>query len=119
MVLLNSTQRRSDLSLYVANVVYVPSQIAYAFAIVHQEWLALVLVTFFWSAAFFPLRLFRNFANWPKASKCATYLTPVYVVLGFTLPIDIIRWWAAVPVILYICVGIVGAYALRRANIER
>jgi hypothetical protein len=98
---------------------YTPATLAYVVAIVEYSWTAVAIVAFFSWAAIFRLHLFRNFSKWPTISKIVTYVIPAYVALGFTLPVDAIGWWAAAPMLLFSIIAIIGAYALRRANIER
>ena len=116
---LASVQDKSDLSLYVAQLVYGPAPVAYVLALVHYEWLSLIIVALFSVSSMFQFHLFRNFPRWPTVSKLAAFAVPAYVALGFILPIDRIGWWFALPVILYLCVAMIGWHALRSANIER
>jgi hypothetical protein len=116
---LPSPERKSDLSLYVANIVYGPATVAYGMATIHYVWLALATMAFFFIVAMFQLRLFRNFAKWPKISRLATLLASVYIALGFIFPVWVVHYWAAVPVLIYTPIAIIGGVALRIANIER
>ena len=114
-----TSQRSPSLSLYVANIVYGPSTVAYGFLVMGDVWLALVLYFLCMSAAMFTLKLFRTLNKWPTISKIALFASPQYIASGLLFPIDALRYWVVLPVILYTGISIVGGVALRRTNIQR
>jgi hypothetical protein len=113
-----TTTQRTPLSLAVANVVYVPTTMAYALFLVHYDWLALALYLIFMLGAKFRLGLFEHLDKWPTVSRIALYAGPPYLLAGFLFPAEVIRHWVALPITLYTGVAIAGGVALRRANID-
>jgi len=103
--------KSKNLSKSVANVVYVPTALAYGWSFLGFVVSGLLLYLAFMALAY-KMDLFEHLQRWPKISQAALYSGPPLVALGClfsTLPTSYLM---LIPTGIYAVLSILGGVAL-------
>jgi hypothetical protein len=104
-----------DIPSVVANLVYTPTLLAYAWIVVHYVWAGfclylIALVVAYLSGAF------GAFRRWPRISKVALYVGVPFIILGLYFSLRPTSYWMLLPLALQALLSIVGGLALGSLN---
>jgi hypothetical protein len=104
------TQQRTEAKL-VANVVYIPTGLAYVWIYLGFVTAGMLLYTFFMVAAF-KIELFRGLQQWPAISKLALFSGPPLIALGLYFSTMQTRYYMVIPLVVYFSISTFGGRAI-------
>jgi hypothetical protein len=107
-----------DLPSVVANLVYTPTLLAYAWMVVHYVWAGLCLYLFALVVAYLS-GAFRDFRSWPRISRVALYAGVPFTILGLYFSSQPTSYWMLLPLALQSLLSIVAGLALHSLNATR
>jgi len=105
------------LSRDVMNLVFSPAAGAYFIVVVNHEWFGLAFYSAFLLMAL-RAELFRRLRDWPTISKMALITGPLLVASAFVVNVDVVRYWAILPGVVYTLLAVSGGVALRQSRLS-
>jgi hypothetical protein len=91
----------------IANVVHIPTGLAYVWIILGFVTAGLLLYAFFMAAAF-KIKLFRGLQQWPAISKLALFSGPPLIVLGLYFSRIQTGYYMLIPLAVYYAISSFG-----------
>jgi hypothetical protein len=103
-------QQRTESKL-VANVVYIPTGLAYVWIYLGFVTAGALLYIFFMAAAV-KIKLFGGLQQWPAISKLALFSGPPLIALGLYFSTIQTRYYMVIPLVVYFSISTFGWRAM-------
>jgi hypothetical protein len=99
----------------VADVLYTPTLLAYAFIVLHWDW---------WGVGVYALSLFvayrtgafEKYGRWPTIAKFVLYLGLGQILLAVWFSTLTVAYWMIIPFVIQALLGIIAYFMLRGLN---
>jgi hypothetical protein len=95
----------------VANVVFVPTALAYGWSFLGYVYAGVSLYLIFMFLAY-KMELFEHLREWPRISRVALYCGPILLVLGCYFSAKQTSYLMLIPTAIYAALSILGGLAL-------